>query len=93
MGKCKDCRWWEVIDDEGGHIGWCGRYPPIFKGKEEYGLGSLSEWPKTGHCQGCGEFKERLLTPEQCAARPEVHLTADEIRDACDSGKITNYAK
>ena len=64
--RCGNCKWWDIdseLEEKGSNIGWCVRYPPIFKGKvtaDNFTL--ISDWPKTAEFQWCGEFKTKGTT-------------------------------
>ena len=91
---CKICKWWDQVGYHKGlvgNFGFCRRFPPAHKTITEKIEQNRGNWPETFEDDWCGEFLEELLTPEEAAALPDIHMTADEIRKACDSGEITNY--
>lgn len=68
--KCKECRFWQVADDEEVTSGYCHRYPPNCEvapcsiafdpDDAEWKLYTRNfyQWPVTGADDWCGEWQE-----------------------------------
>jgi len=67
MGKCKDCKWWELdqdMQDNGLQYGRCRRKAPFLLGMirkyDDYDTAVLAEFPRTeSECDWCGEFVDK----------------------------------
>jgi len=64
--KCENCNWWE-FHDYSTHIlyrkiGWCTRFPPIFKDKDNP---EIDNWPNTYDVSNCGEFQPKKIDNHQ----------------------------